>query len=59
MYFVSELRTLSIEDNIITVTNIETFIIKLRNQGMMQVPNYLMSTWDIGTPPRPIYLVCD
>ena len=58
MYLDGESKVLSIGINVSTITNMKIFIIKLGNQIIHQVPNYLIrSTWDVGPPPRLIYLL--
>ena len=43
MYLGEESKTLSIEDNISVITNMEIFIIELGKQIVHPVPNYLIN----------------
>ena len=58
MYLGGESKVLSIENKVSAITYIETFILKLENRGINQVPNYLlkayMGCW--ASPLKPIYL---
>ena len=45
MYLGCELEVLSIENKVSTITYIETFILKLENRDINQVPNYLLKAY--------------
>ena len=38
-------KVLSIENKVVVITYIETFILKLENQEINQVPNYLLKAY--------------
>ena len=57
MFIGDKSKALSIRDNVNAIKNMRIFMIKLRNQIIYQMLNYLMSTWDVKPLPWPIYLL--
>ena len=57
MFIGDKSKALSIRDNVNAIKNMRIFMIKLRNQIIDQMLNYLMSTWDVKPLPWPIYLL--
>ena len=50
MHFGKEWKALSIENHVSSISNIETFMIKIGNEIISQVPNYLTMIYEMLGP---------